>query len=137
MSWRQIAYNPAVYLVKVPFTNLITTATNCYVVVDGNDALVIDTGAPTSEGKRVLQEALADIGAYRRNLTSSSRTSISTISALSTRWRPRKPIYTPVGSNATTSTHSKTTRAVSLSRHSSKREGFPDRDRKSVCRERV
>lgn len=69
MSWRQIAYNPAVYLVKVPFTNLITTATNCYVVVDGNDALVIDTGAPTSEGKRVLQEALADIGAYRRNLS--------------------------------------------------------------------
>lgn len=69
MSWEQIAYNPAVYLVKVPFTNLITTATNCYVVVDGNDALVIDTGAPTSEGKRVLQEALADIGAYRRNLS--------------------------------------------------------------------
>lgn len=62
MYWVQINYAPDVYEVKVPFTNIATTATNCYVFKDGDDALVIDTGAPTDRGYEVLTSSLAEIG---------------------------------------------------------------------------
>ena len=62
MRWLQINYTPDIYEIKVPFTNLATTATNCYVVKDNDDALVIDTGAPTDRGFEVLTQSLAEIG---------------------------------------------------------------------------
>lgn len=54
--------NPNVYRIRVPFPNVVTNETNCFVVVDGSDALVIDTGAPGSESARGLTEALERIG---------------------------------------------------------------------------
>ncbi|WP_165056504.1 MBL fold metallo-hydrolase, partial [Adlercreutzia sp. ZJ305] len=54
--------NPDVYLIRVPFANVITTETNCYVVRDGDDALVVDTGAPSPFSERLLREALRDLG---------------------------------------------------------------------------
>lgn len=54
--------NPDVYLVHVPFANVITTETNCYVVRDGDDALVVDTGAPSPFSERLLREALGELG---------------------------------------------------------------------------
>lgn len=62
MRWLQIHYDPDIFEIKVPFTNIATTATNCYVLKDRDDALVIDTGAPTDRGYDIIAQSLADIG---------------------------------------------------------------------------
>lgn len=54
--------NPKVYRIQVPFSNVVTNETNCFVVVDGSDALVIDTGAPGVASARGLTETLRSIG---------------------------------------------------------------------------
>ena len=56
---------PDVYLIHVPFENISTSATNCYVVRDGVHAAVIDTGAPTNTGAAVLSAALDELGIDR------------------------------------------------------------------------
>lgn len=59
----QLVYeNPDVYEIEVPFTNVITTETNCYVICDGDDALVVDTGAPSERSAALLAEALGELG---------------------------------------------------------------------------
>lgn len=60
--WRQIHRAPNVYVVQVPFLNISTSETNVFVVEDGGEALVVDTGAPTDEGAAVLAAALEEIG---------------------------------------------------------------------------
>ena len=60
---------PDVFEVKVPFENVSTSATNCFVVIDGGEALVVDTGAPTDEGAAVLEAALDELGVDRRRAT--------------------------------------------------------------------
>lgn len=60
--WRQIHCTPNVYMVQVPFLNISTSETNVFVVEDGGEALVVDTGAPTGEGAAVLERALEEIG---------------------------------------------------------------------------
>lgn len=60
--WRQIHCAPNVYMVQVPFLNISTSETNVFVVEDGGEALVVDTGAPTDEGAAVLERALEEIG---------------------------------------------------------------------------
>ncbi len=57
----QIGSNPDVYLVSVPFPNVITKQTNCYVVRDGDEALLIDTGAPSDESFRALLDTLDEL----------------------------------------------------------------------------
>lgn len=54
--------HPRVYRIQVPFANVITTETNCYVMVDGEDALVIDAGAPASGSAALLSAALREVG---------------------------------------------------------------------------
>lgn len=54
--------NPDVYRIQVAFANVITAETNCYVVRDGGDALVIDTGAPSDAAEAFLREALHELG---------------------------------------------------------------------------
>ena len=54
----QVFSDPDIYKIEVPFENLSTSATNCYVMKDGGDVLVVDTGAPTDEGAAVLSDAL-------------------------------------------------------------------------------
>ena len=61
----QVHQNPDVYKIEVPFENISTSATNCYVVKDGDDALVVDTGAPTDEGAAVLSAALNELAVDR------------------------------------------------------------------------
>ncbi len=58
----QVHSNPDVFMIRVPFENVSTHATNCYVVKDGEDVLVVDTGAPSDEGRAVLQSALDELG---------------------------------------------------------------------------
>ena len=61
----QVFHAPDVYLVQVPFENISTSATNCYVIMDQGEALVVDTGAPSDEGAKVLSDALDELGVDR------------------------------------------------------------------------
>ncbi|WP_080797623.1 MBL fold metallo-hydrolase [Arabiibacter massiliensis] len=69
MSYTQVNANPDVFEIKVPFANVSTSATNCFVVMDGGEALVVDTGAPTDEGAGVLDAALDELGVDRARAT--------------------------------------------------------------------
>ena len=51
--------NPDVYCVRVPFVNL---ASNCYIVRDGGDCLVVDPGAANEVGMRRVRNALFELG---------------------------------------------------------------------------
>ena len=59
---RLINRDPDVYVVRVPFMNISTSETNVYIVKDGDEALVVDTGAPTDKGAVVLSEAFEILG---------------------------------------------------------------------------
>ena len=65
MACVQVHRDPDVFEVRVPFENISTNDTNCYIVRDGDDALVVDTGAPSDEGFAILDAALADLGVDR------------------------------------------------------------------------
>ena len=69
MPFAQVHSGPDVFEVKVPFANVSTSATNCFVVMDGGEALVVDTGAPTDEGAAVLDAALDELGIDRARAT--------------------------------------------------------------------
>ncbi len=60
--WRIVSDDPRVYCISVPFVNVNTKATNCFVIESDGEFLVVDTGAGTDEGRAVLTEALAEIG---------------------------------------------------------------------------
>lgn len=62
MPYTQVHSGPDVFEVRVPFENISTNDTNCYIVKDGGDALVIDTGAPSDEGFAILDAALTELG---------------------------------------------------------------------------
>lgn len=61
----QVHAGPDVYQVLVPFNGPGIAGTNCYVVRDGQESLVVDTGAPHDEALRVLEEALRALGVDR------------------------------------------------------------------------
>ena len=50
------------YLVRVPFLNISTSETNCYLICDGGECLAVDTGAPTPEGAALLDAAIDELG---------------------------------------------------------------------------
>lgn len=54
--------NPDVYCVRVPFVNLATGESNCYIVRDGDDWLVVDPGAANEVGMRRVRNALFELG---------------------------------------------------------------------------
>lgn len=54
--------NPDVYCVRVPFVNLASGESNCYIVRDGGDCLVIDPGAANEAGMRRVRNALFELG---------------------------------------------------------------------------
>lgn len=53
--------DPDVYLIKVPFSNYKLDSTNCYAVIDEGETLVVDTGAPSEEGRAYLAAALEEL----------------------------------------------------------------------------
>ncbi len=67
--YRQIAANPNVYLVRVPFLNISTSETNCYLICDGGECLAVDTGAPTDEGAAMLNAAIDELGIDRSRMS--------------------------------------------------------------------
>lgn len=69
MSCTQVHSNPDVFEVLVPFENISTSHTNCYVVRDGDETLVIDTGAPSDEGFAILDAALDELGVDRARMS--------------------------------------------------------------------
>ncbi len=54
--------NPDVYCVRVPFVNLGSGESNCYIVRDGGDCLVVDPGAANEVGMRRVRNALFELG---------------------------------------------------------------------------
>ena len=58
----KIADQPSVWRVPVPFANVITTEMSAYVIKDGSEVLVVDTGAPTKEAAEFLGAALDELG---------------------------------------------------------------------------
>lgn len=54
--------NPDVYCVRVPFVNLGSGESNCYIVRDGSDCLVVDPGAANEVGIRRVRNALFELG---------------------------------------------------------------------------
>lgn len=54
--------NPDVYCVRVPFVNLGSGESNCYIVRDGRDCLVVDPGAANEVGMRRVRNALFELG---------------------------------------------------------------------------
>ncbi len=54
--------NPDVYCVRVPFVNLASGESNCYIVCDGGDCLVVDPGAANEVGMRRVRNALFELG---------------------------------------------------------------------------
>lgn len=54
--------NPDVYCVRVPFVNLGPGESNCYIVRDGGDCLVVDPGAANEVGMRRVRNALFELG---------------------------------------------------------------------------
>ena len=54
--------NPDVYCVRVPFVNLGSGESNCYIVRDGDDCLVVDPGAANEVGMRRVRNALFELG---------------------------------------------------------------------------
>jgi glyoxylase-like metal-dependent hydrolase (beta-lactamase superfamily II) len=53
---------PEVYLLRVPFQNIVTTETNVYVIRDCDDVLIVDMGAPTQEAASYFLHALHELG---------------------------------------------------------------------------
>ena len=54
--------NPDVYCVRVPFINLASGESNCYIVRDGGDCLIVDPGAANEVGMRRVRNALFELG---------------------------------------------------------------------------
>lgn len=61
MIAQQIFDKPRIFLIQVPFLNFATTETNCYIIEDDGDALVVDTGMRSDEGYSILSRGLAEL----------------------------------------------------------------------------
>lgn len=62
MTMHKIFETPEVYLISVPFRNVVTTETNIYVIRDSGDTLLVDLGAPTLEAAECVKRALDELG---------------------------------------------------------------------------
>lgn len=58
LPYERVCDAPDVYLMRVPFTNLSTVAANCYLVHDEGDWLLVDAGASSPVGRRILFSAM-------------------------------------------------------------------------------
>lgn len=68
MVFVQVHNDPDVFEVRVPFQNISTNDTNCYIVKDGDETLVVDTGAPSDEGFAILDAALTELDVDRARM---------------------------------------------------------------------
>lgn len=57
----QINTSPAVYWVPVPFKDAIADGVNCYVVIDGNDQLIVDVGPNTEDARQVWLRVIDEL----------------------------------------------------------------------------
>lgn len=62
MSTQLICHDPEIYLLSTPFPNGFLSNTNCYVVHDGADWLVVDSGYPDVSVLETLLVELEEIG---------------------------------------------------------------------------
>ncbi|MGI6591328.1 MAG: MBL fold metallo-hydrolase [Eggerthellaceae bacterium] len=65
----RIRTNPAVYLVRVYFDDSVSGATNCYVIDDGDERLIVDAGMETILSIDTWMHALRGIGGHPKKVT--------------------------------------------------------------------
>lgn len=61
----QVASCPAVYLVRIPSPQVVSGATNCFVLEDGGEWLVVDVGTRTPDGVRIWNRVRKELGIRR------------------------------------------------------------------------
>lgn len=61
MNYEHIHTSPDIYMIDVPFENIGTENTHCYVVKDGDECLIVDTGAPSHDGYVFMSKALKEL----------------------------------------------------------------------------
>jgi glyoxylase-like metal-dependent hydrolase (beta-lactamase superfamily II) len=61
-SYEEINGEPAVYRIRVPFQNMNLDSTNCYLVVDEGQGLLVDTGVPMVGGAAAFRKVFAQVG---------------------------------------------------------------------------
>lgn len=69
MLCEKMCDDPEIYRLAVPFANIAIQATNCYIICSGDDALVIDTGAPSAEAEAVLRAGMDELGLEDRRVS--------------------------------------------------------------------
>lgn len=57
--------NPTMYLLEIPLANAIAPSTNCYLITDGDESLIIDPGAPQQASFDTLVSHLDTLGIDR------------------------------------------------------------------------
>lgn len=62
-TFTHIHSDPDVYSIPVPFPNYATSETNCYLIQQDGETLVVDVGAPSAVGRTMLEGALHDLKA--------------------------------------------------------------------------
>jgi len=62
MEFELICKDPDVFVMKVPYAHLGLGGTNCYLVRDGDDALLIDPGASSPLIEQRIEHALREVG---------------------------------------------------------------------------
>ncbi|MFR3092276.1 MAG: MBL fold metallo-hydrolase [Eggerthella lenta] len=68
MAFVQVHATPTCSSARAAFQNISTNDTNCYIVKDGDETLVIDTGAPSDEGFAILDAALTELDVDRTRM---------------------------------------------------------------------
>lgn len=58
-----VHHQPDVYMVVIPDERYRSGATNCFIVRDGDEALVVDVGGMSENGARLMHDALREVGA--------------------------------------------------------------------------
>ena len=67
--YRRIFEHPAVYMVEAPLVSYSIKATNCFIIVDGEEALVVDTGARFEKNYDRLSSSLEGLGIPEGNVS--------------------------------------------------------------------
>ena len=65
---RMLRKDPDIFLVRIPSPAVVSGATNCFVVMDGGEQLIVDIGPRTREGLRIWRRAFEELGLSRERL---------------------------------------------------------------------
>lgn len=68
-KWKKLSDEPEVFLCRIPFSEGYPSKTNCYLIQNSGDWLLVDTCCPTDVGDRLLNGMLDDLDVDRSRLS--------------------------------------------------------------------